>query len=76
MASPAHTTILKILESLPEAMQERVLEHMQEYIEDIRDEFQWNDSFRKSQGNLAAAARRARDEIRRGLSKPLKPENL
>ena len=62
MASAAAATILKIMESLPEPMQERVLEHLQEYIEDVRDEMQWNELFAGFQDKLIAAARKARGE--------------
>ncbi len=39
MASTATmATMMKMLESLPEHMQERVLDHMREYIEDVRED--------------------------------------
>jgi hypothetical protein len=64
------------MESLPEPIQERVLEHLQDFLEDMRDEMQWNDSFAQSQSKLAAAARKARAEISRGLATPLNPDDL
>ena len=56
MQTGAIVTIIKMIESLPEPMQELALEHMQQYIADIRDELKWNDSIGKSQGKLIAAA--------------------
>lgn len=38
MPTGVSVKIMKMVESLPEPLQERALEHMQEYIEDIRDE--------------------------------------
>jgi hypothetical protein len=51
------TTIIKILDTVPEGMQDRVLEHMREYITDIREETQWHESFNKSQHQLMNTAR-------------------
>lgn len=67
----ATATVMKMMESLPKPIQERVLEHLQDYIEDIRDEVQWNESFARSQDKLVAAARKARADIARGLAAPL-----
>ena len=69
-------TITKMIETLPESMQELALEHMQQYIEDIRDELKWKDSIGKSQGKLIAAARQARKDIMQGKATPLDSENL
>jgi hypothetical protein len=74
MVSAAATTVVRMMESLPEAVQDRVVEHMQDYIEDMRDEMRWNESFAKSQDKLAAAAQKARAEIARGLASPLDTE--
>jgi len=71
MSSAAIITVMKMIESLPEAAQDQVVEHLQEYIEDLRDEFQWNVSFKKTQPQLITAARRARQEIAAGQAKPL-----
>ncbi len=76
MSPAASTTVIQMVDSLPEALQERVVEHMQEFIADLRDELQWNESFAKSQDKLVAAAQKARAEIARGLATPLTPEQL
>jgi len=60
------TTMIKMLESLPERIQERVLDHLREYIEDLRDEAKWNESFSKTQKKLVNVARQARKEITKG----------
>jgi hypothetical protein len=69
-------TMMKMLESLPEQIQERVLEHMREYIVDIRDEAKWDESFTRTQTKLVAAARQARKEIGQGKASPMDPKKL
>lgn len=76
MSSPSAMTIIKILETLPEKLQDRVVEHLREYIEDLRDEFRWNESFSRTQESLVSAARLARKEIAEGHSGPLDVEKL
>jgi hypothetical protein len=69
-------TIIKILETLPKQLQDRVVEHVCEYIEDLRDEFRWYESFSRTQEALVTAARQARKEIAEGKSSPLDVEKL
>ena len=76
MTSATTATIMKMLDTLPEGLQNRVLEHMREYIEDIREEMQWNESFSRSQSKLVIAARQARREIAKGKSATLDLEML
>ena len=71
MSTASVTTVTKMLESLPGPLQERVMEHLQEYIEDLRDEFRWDVQFHNSQSQLAAAARDARKQIAEGLAEPM-----
>jgi hypothetical protein len=49
---------------------------MSEFIEDLRDESAWSESFSRTQGNLAAAARQARKEIAEGKAVPMDPKRL
>jgi hypothetical protein len=76
MPTSASITMMKMIESLPEPVQERALEHMQQYIEEIRDELKWSDSFGNSQNKLIAAARQAREEIMQGEATPMNVEEL
>jgi hypothetical protein len=76
MASTTITTVVKMIESLPETAQERVADHLREFIADLSDDLRWEGSYAKSQPQLAAAARRARQEIAAGRAKPLNPEEL
>ncbi len=43
------------MESLPVSLQERVTDHLREYIDDLQDEIKWDNSFAKSQSKLVAA---------------------
>lgn len=76
MSSTAVTTIIKMVESLPDDLQERVAEHLRDYIADLEDEARWESSFKKTQSSLIAAARRAKQEIAEGQSVPMDYEQL
>ena len=71
MESGATATLIKMLEALPEELQDRVLEHLREYIEDIREEEMWTESFSRTQDKLVAEARKARKAIGEGKATPL-----
>ncbi|MEG3939629.1 hypothetical protein QT995_15895 [Microcoleus sp. S36b_A3] len=60
-----------MMESLPETLQDRVVEHLREYLEDLRDEEQWNVSFQNTEQSLIVAAQRAKQEISAGKAQPL-----
>ena len=63
MPSASTDTMIKMMENLPEGIQDRVVEHLREYIEDIKEEMKWAELFSKSQNKLVAAAKKARKEI-------------
>jgi uncharacterized membrane protein len=67
MSSPAITTVVKMMESLSEDVQDRVAEHLREYLADL---------FKKTQEKLIASAQRARREIAEGLAKPMDYDKL
>ena len=76
MDTAAATTMMKMLESVPESLQEEVVEHMRDYIEDIRDEAKWKESFSRTKDKLVAAARQARREIAEGKASPMDIDKL
>lgn len=76
MSSTAVTTIVKMLESLPIEVQDRVAEHLREYIDDLQDEMRWNESFRRTQSKLVAAAQRAKQEIAEGRATTIDYDQL
>jgi hypothetical protein len=69
-------TVIKMLESLPDSQQERVIEHLTEYMTNLEDELQWNKSFEKTQSQLVAAARLAKQQIAQGLAQPMDYDQL
>lgn len=71
MSTPAITTVTKMMELLPEPVQERVVEHLREYLLEVEDELKWEALFKRTQPQLIAAAQRARQEIAQGLAEPL-----
>jgi hypothetical protein len=76
MSSTTITTVVRMIESLPEATQRQVVDHLREYLEDIQDEIHWDEAFEKTQPQLAAAARRAKQEIAAGQAQPLDLDQL
>lgn len=76
MASPTTATVIKMIESLPESLQQQVVERLREYIEDLQDELVWDSSFQKTQSQLAARARQAKQAIAAGEAKPLDYDQL
>ncbi len=76
MPSTAIATVERMLEPLPEEAQERVVEHLREYILDLEDELLWDDQFRSTQDKLIMAARRAKKEIAAGKAEPMDFERL
>ncbi len=76
MSSRAITTVVKMMESLPEGAQDRVAEHLQDYIQDLQDELQWELSFQKTQDQLIAAAQRAKQQIAESRVQPMDYDRL
>lgn len=71
MVSNAITTITRMMETLPEALQNQIVEHLREYIVELEDELHWETSFNNTQEQLVAAARRAKQEIAEGKAEPM-----
>lgn len=65
-----------MVESLPDALQEKVAEHIREFITDMQDDSKWNDSFERTQERLVASAQQAKREIAEGKSTPMNYEQL
>jgi hypothetical protein len=76
MATPTLTTILKMIESLPETRQSQVVDHLREYIADLEDEDKWDEAFTKTQDNLAYKTRQAEKQIAEGKSKSMDFDRL
>ena len=76
MSSTAIATVVRMMESLPEAAQEQVVEHLREYLEDVQDELRWDALFKKTQPQLVAAARRAKKDMAQGLAQAMDYDQL
>lgn len=64
-------TIVKMMESLPEATQKRVVIHLRDYLADIDDEEEWDALFQETQPQLIAEAERVEREIEEGKVEPM-----
>ena len=76
MSSAVVTTIVKMVESLPDELQAQVADYLRELIADLNDEARWDASFEQSQDSLVAAARKAKQEIAEGQATPMDYECL
>ncbi|TAN43449.1 MAG: hypothetical protein EPN22_09965 [Nitrospirae bacterium] len=76
MDTSAASTMIKMLESVPDPLQESVVEHMRDYIEDVRDEARWKELFCRTENKLLAAAQQARREVFQGKGNPMDIEKL
>ena len=70
MSSAAIATVVKMMESLPEPAQEQVVEHLRQYVDEVQDQLRWDGLFGKTQPQLIAAAKHAKQQIAAGESKP------
>lgn len=66
MSSENIITVTKIMESLPDSIQEQVVEHLREYIATLQEEKEWDNLINKSQNKLVDFARKAQQEIAEG----------
>lgn len=76
MSSATIETITRMLESLPDAAQDRAVEHLREYLEEMTDEIRWEDSFVKSADKLAEVAGTVRQQFKDGETEAFDLERL
>ena len=76
MSAASVATVVKMFESLPDPEQELAAEHMREYIEELREEREWDAKIAASPDILASAVKRAKREIAAGLSEPMDFDRL
>jgi hypothetical protein len=67
---------IEMMQSLPETLQQQVAEYLKEYIAELKDELQWDESFKKTQPQLVAAAQRAKQEIAEGKAQEMRLNEL
>jgi predicted RNA-binding protein Jag len=68
--------MVKMIESLPGPVQDQVVEHLRDYLEDLRDEMQWDASVRLTEYRLVAEAKRARQQVAEGHAEPMDYDRL
>ena len=76
MSSTAISTVIRMIESLPETAQDQVVDHLREYLADLQDEIEWDKQFKKTQKQLVMAARRAKKEVAKGHANPMDYDRL
>ncbi|MBI3079068.1 MAG: hypothetical protein HYY85_19115 [Deltaproteobacteria bacterium] len=74
--SKATETAIKMLESLSEEAQERVVEGLRDLVEEVRDEERWDLLFEERKAGLMTAARRAREEVAAGKAEGMDYDKL
>lgn len=48
MSAEAITTVVKMMETLPDNAQSQVVEYIKNYIADLQDELRWDGNFKKN----------------------------
>ncbi len=55
--STAHIeTVTKMLENLPESVQNLAVEHLRKYLEEVTDDVRWHESFNRTSNELSEMA--------------------
>lgn len=76
MSAEAITTVVKMMDALPDNAQFQLVEYVKNYIADLQDELHWDDAFKKTENNLIQKARLAKQQILDGKAKPLNLADL
>ncbi len=64
-------TIIKMIESLPFNIQERILKDVQAIVADAIDESEWETKFEQKEEKLIAVAKRVKRQVAAGKVKPM-----
>ena len=65
-----------MIEFLPENQQEKIAEHLKEYIADLEDEIRWDIKFKNTQSELSRIVKEVRKEIAEGKTEEFDYEKL
>jgi DNA-binding transcriptional regulator GbsR (MarR family) len=76
MSAEAITTVVKMMETLPDNAQSQVVEYIKNYIADLQDELRWDENFKKTESNLIQKARLAKQQMAEGKAQPLNLADL
>jgi hypothetical protein len=76
MPTAAAVTIAYMIEPLPPHSQDQVVDHLRSYIEELREDTQWNETFANSQDGLKAMAKQATLLMKQGKTVPMNISQL
>jgi predicted HAD superfamily phosphohydrolase len=76
MSTATIETVTKMLESFPQSVQDRAVEYLREYLDEISDEILWDTKFERKSDKLIGAAKAAREKFKTGQTEPLDLERL
>lgn len=76
MSAETITTVVKMMEALPDNAQSQVMEYVKNYIADLQDELRWDENFKKTESSLIQKARLAKQQIAEGKAQPLNLADL
>ena len=71
MSTATIDSVVRMLDAVPDPVQEQAAEHLREFLADLEDERHWDSQFAGSQEWLAAEARRVRQAESNGLTEPM-----
>ncbi len=66
MSTTTLTTIIKMIESLPEDKQEKVVDHLRYYIAELEDEMKWDKLFKDTETDLSSIAKEVKQRVAMG----------
>jgi len=76
MSAETMTTITKMIELLPDNYQEKVVEHLREYISDLEDDIKWEIKFKNTKSQLTDIAQKVKNQIAEGKTEEFDFEKL
>jgi len=76
MSTATIETVKKMLEALPDSVQERAIEHLREYLDEVTDEIRWDESFEKSSDRLAEVSEGVKRDVASGKATPMDFDRL
>lgn len=76
MSTATIETLTKMLETLPQSVQDRAVEHLREYLAEITDDLRWDESFERTSEKLAKTARHVTEQFNNGKTESFDLERL
>ena len=64
-------TVTKMIESLPEHLQKKLLDEITPIISEVLDEAKWEDQFHRGTSKLVELSEGVRDRISKGSTEPM-----